>query len=259
MENKRREARAVVTGLIRHWGLEKLRQGEGVLDVGGDPGFLAAELLQQGIHVTVIDPGFGFAGKSDASTTEYLHSSEHYERVRVGVTPFRVIREPFSEDFANIPKNRKLLEAASALVSLYPDEATDFLLYWSATNGKPFAFIPCNDCAQYFPPQNPTYEGFVRRLLADDSRYCQSVQNGSMLHQVLSREYLVEAPFCRVLLQRAPARKGQDQGEGKGKGEGQASTAGGARPPQPGAGAGGRGGGRRPPHRAADAKRGRSS
>uniref|UniRef100_A0A7S4SBU6 Uncharacterized protein n=2 Tax=Alexandrium monilatum TaxID=311494 RepID=A0A7S4SBU6_9DINO len=199
--NKRREARCVVNGMIQTWGLQALCEGEGVIDIGGDPGFVAAELLHSGIHVTVIDPAFGFAGKSDAWTTGYLQDPGHSQRVRSGAMPLRIVRAPFDQTFVSDPANQRLLEGASALVSLYPDEGTGFILEYSAARAMRTALIPCNECLQYFPPHEPTYEGFVKQLLLNDHHYLQQYGQNSPLR----REQIWGTPYCQVLLSRTPA------------------------------------------------------
>jgi len=190
VNNKRWEARRVVDGMIHQWGLQTLQQGEGVIEVGGDPGFVAVELLRSGIRVTVVDPAFGASGKQDAQTREYLHCFDN--------TQLRFIREPFNQAFVDAYSD--LLHGASALVSLYPDEATDSCLYFSAAFAKRTALIPCNECAQYFPPHEPTYEGFVKQLLGIDRGYSRMFGNCPPM----TRETLDNTPYCQVILLRSP-------------------------------------------------------
>lgn len=209
--NKRLEARCVVHGMIQQWGLDALRSGEGVIDVGGDPGFLAAELLGCGIHVTVVDPAFGFSGKTDQWTMQYLYDPNHQHSVRAGAVPFRVLGEPFTATLVSNPAYAQLIKGFSALVAFYPDEATDFLMSFSAANACRTAVIPCNECPQYFPPHDPTYEGFLNQLLSNDKdnlRYYG--QDASLRRRTLSG-----TPFCQVLLERSPA---MECGKGKHKG-----------------------------------------
>lgn len=178
--------------MIQQWGLSALQSGEGVIDIGGDPGFLAAELIRSGIPVTIIDPAFGMSGKADPTTTEYLrHLDQRY---------LRVIRQPFDQAFVNDPAHAKLLSGVSALVALYPDEATDFCLHYTAFRAMRAAIIPCNECKQYFPPHNPTYEGFVQQLLCADYNYCRYYGSASFL----KRERICNTPYCQVILQRTP-------------------------------------------------------
>jgi len=200
--DKRIEARCVVDGMIRQWGLDTLCSGEGVIDIGGDPGFLAVELLRSGIPATVVDPAFGYAGKQDHWTACFLQDPSNF-RVRAGAVPLRILREPFDDMFIGDPEKQQLLQGAAALVSLYPDEGTNFIQKFSAAKAMRMAMIPCNECAQYFPPHEPTYEGFVRQLLLNDRYYLQHFGQ----HAPLVREMLCGTPFCRVLLQRTPPRE----------------------------------------------------
>lgn len=192
--NKRFEARRVVDGMIQQWGLGTLQSGEGVIDVGGDPGFVAAELIRSGIPVTVVDPAFGMSGKSDPTTTEFL---SHFDQRFL-----RMIRQPFDQAFVENPAHGNLLRGASALVSLYPDEATDFCLCYTAMKAMRSAIIPCNECKQYFPPHNPTYEGFVQQCLCADYNYSRYFGNSCLL----KRERICNTPYCQVILQRTPVQ-----------------------------------------------------
>jgi len=192
--NKRWEACRVVEGMISQWGLRALQAGEGVVDVGGDPGFVAAELLRENIPVTVVDPAFGASGKSDPQTSEILRLYRQFEG-----TQFRLIRAPLNRAFVHDPKHRRILRGASAMVSLYPDEATDNCLYFSAAFDLRTVLMPCNECQRYFPSHNPTYEGFVQQCLKDDAKYSRVFRNATM-----KREHINDTPFCKVILQRTP-------------------------------------------------------
>lgn len=179
--------------MVDRWGLHTLRAGSGVIDVAGDPGFLAAELLRRGICVTVIDPCFGISGKMDFLNSGYLNGFDGRH--------LRLIRKPFNDDFVNDPVNLALLRDASAIVSLYPDEATDICQRFTAEWSKRTLIIPCNECPEYFPPHEPTYEGFVKKILDKDREYVQ--QSGANAY--LSRETLTNAPNCNTILVRTPA------------------------------------------------------
>eukprot|EP00913_Durusdinium_trenchii_P034964 g32706.t1 len=54
--------------MVQHWGLNCLKRG--VLDVGGEPGWLAAALISRGISVTVVDPCWGITGKELSKHTD---------------------------------------------------------------------------------------------------------------------------------------------------------------------------------------------
>lgn len=189
---KRWEARAVVQWMIRSWGLQALRMGQGVVEVGGDPGFVAAECCNAGIPVTIVDPAWGCSGKANP----WAWTGGHKDATN-GV---RVIREPFDQVFVGDPEYNKLIRGASALVALYPDEATDFVLRCSAEGNLRTALIPCPECMQFFPRHNPTYRGFVDQLLAND----WNAVGRSGTAQPLWEDRVLDAPFCQVILQRSP-------------------------------------------------------
>jgi len=69
-------------------------------------------------------------------------------------------REMFDEGFC--ARHRNVIDSASAIVSLYGDEGTWPCLEIAARFDVPCAIIPCNECAYLFPPNNKTYEGYVR-------------------------------------------------------------------------------------------------
>jgi len=185
------EARRVVDGMIHCWGLEALQSGEGVIDIGGDPGFLAAELLRSNIPVVVVDPAFGVSGKQNSMTTRILRTFDSGK--------LRLIRQRFDQAFVDDPKNGEILCRASAVVSLYPDEATNQILYYTAAFALRTALMPCNECQQFFPPGNPTFEGFVEELLSLDMGYSQKFGTAPM-----KREGLCDMPYCKVILHRSP-------------------------------------------------------
>lgn len=58
--------------MVKTFGLELLRSGSGVIDVGGEPGFVAVALLEQGIPATVVDPSWGMTGKTNRLTNMEL-------------------------------------------------------------------------------------------------------------------------------------------------------------------------------------------
>lgn len=189
----------MVDGLIQQWGLTALQSGEGVIDVGGDPGFTAAELLRSKIPVTIVDPAFGTSGKTDPMTAAYLSQFEQ--------GGLRVITAPFDQAFVDNPSHAKLLRGASAMISLYPDEATDYFIYYTAYSNVRTAVIPCNECPRFFPPHNPTYEGFVHQLLHVDLNYVRYFGDSSPLQ----RERIGNTPYCQVMLQRTPGPPMQSQ------------------------------------------------
>eukprot|EP00435_Cladocopium_sp_Y103_P043879 s900_g12.t1 len=154
-ENKRYEADWIVDWMIRHWGMELLRGG--VLDVGGEPGFLAAALLARGISVTVVDPTWGVTGKAHWSND--CMATAHETGAKLSA---------FSRDFdERFLVDHPEMWQLSVVVSLYGDEATIPALMFAVDAGKPSAIVPCNECAHFFPDHNKTYEGYCEALLED--------------------------------------------------------------------------------------------
>jgi len=173
-ESKEQEARRFVDHLISLWGLETLQSGSGVIDIGGDPGFAACEFMKSGIPVTVIDPAWSFDGTECIPIAMYLYDPRFRQCTPTGICPFTVIHKAFNQSFVDDPENADLLSNASALVSMYPDEATDFILNFSATHAKRTALIPCPDCDQFWPEDDPEYEGLVQRLLYQSKAFPKS-------------------------------------------------------------------------------------
>jgi len=196
--NKRYEAKLLVQSMIQAWGIDTLRAGSGVVEIGGDPGFVASELLCNGIPATVVDPAFGLSGKASRYSQEAYCDWGQWQGQQA---PFTVLKEPFDSVFLENASNADILRNASAIVSLYPDEVTAFVLDVSVEHNMRTVVIPCNECAQYFPPHNPTYEGFVQQLLQNDYGHAK-VRN---CHTApLQRSVLMGSPFCQVLLHRTP-------------------------------------------------------
>lgn len=200
-EGKRKEAECLVDWMARHWGLAELRRGTGVIDVGGEPGFLAASLLRRGVAVTIVDPFWRLTGKANACA-DVAAAAATGGGLGAG-TRFEGLREKFDEVF--LARRPGLVEGASVLVSLYGDEATDFCLRLAAERGTACAVIPCNECVQFFPQQDRTYEGYVQSLLA------AALQCGGRFQRGL----LLGAPFARALLfQPPPPPEEEEGGEG---------------------------------------------
>mmetsp|Transcript_74083 Transcript_74083/g.173868 ORF Transcript_74083/g.173868 Transcript_74083/m.173868 type:complete len:329 (-) Transcript_74083:83-1069(-) len=185
-ENKRYEADRIVDWMVCNWGLQNMCRGSGVLDVGGEPGFLASALLARGVGVTVVDPTWRITGKAHASNDcTWLRKRHPHLR-------FAAFSREFDERFiADYPR---LVKDASVVVSLYGDEATGPALRFAAEVGKPCVIVPCNECVQFYPDYNKTYEGFCEALLHDAYWY------GGHFELVL----LTGMPFSRTLLVQNP-------------------------------------------------------
>lgn len=185
--NKRHEADVIVDWMIQNWGADLLRSGSGVIDVGGDPGFVAAALLQRGIPATVIDPTWRLTGKDNAQAmVEQLQQLP-------GCPKFSAFRECFDDNFCM--RNRWLVKMCSAIVSLYGDEATEPSLQIACATGKPTLVIPCNECMRFFPRHKPNYDGYVEACIQ------HSNQRGGRFELTM----LHGAPFSRMGVIQWPA------------------------------------------------------
>mmetsp|Transcript_3388 Transcript_3388/g.8008 ORF Transcript_3388/g.8008 Transcript_3388/m.8008 type:complete len:334 (-) Transcript_3388:76-1077(-) len=184
-ENKRYEADRIVDWMVANWGLSFLRQGSGVLDVGGEPGFLAAALLVRGVPVTVIDPTWNITGKAHWSNDCSLAQ-------RQSGAWFHAIAQEF--DHSLIAGYAQLLHNASAIVSLYGDEATEPTLRFAVDSRKPCAVVPCNECEHFFPDYDKTYQGYCEALLQEAG------WRGGQFELV----HLDGVPFSRALLVQNP-------------------------------------------------------
>ncbi|CAE8604087.1 unnamed protein product, partial [Polarella glacialis] len=109
-----------------------------------------------------------------------------------GSAKLQVFSEMFDEAF--VAAHQDLVDDASAIVSLYGDQATSPCVHFAAKTGKPCAIMPCNECVRFFPPHSRNYDGLVQALLID------SAYHGGRLQRVI----LQNAPFSRVLLVQWP-------------------------------------------------------
>ena len=134
VEKKQREAIVVSDWLVRRYGLGQLSAGAGVVDIGGDPGFLAAELVTRGIPCTVVDPCFGVTGKGNQYTSILTQPEFTTARSEHGRPLLRTLKQHFDQSFTEDPANSGLLETCSVMVAMYPDEGTDFFMAFTAAN-----------------------------------------------------------------------------------------------------------------------------
>jgi len=134
----------------------------------------------------------------------------------------RVLKRWFDSDFLSDPTLKPLLTNCSAVVALYPDEGTDFILRFTASVAPSLrsCLIPCDDCRQFWPVDDPTYEGFVAHLLREDKRnllahgHTDKDSHGLPTDEhplAMVRDRVDGAPYCQVLLQRTPPRSTQQE------------------------------------------------
>lgn len=184
-DTKRHEGEVLAQWMVSTWGIETLRNGSGVIDVGGDPGFLAVALLKRRIPVIVVDPCWGETGKCDHRTQNELQHAHEFASLSACKSNF---------DLAFIEKNPGVVENASAIVSLYGDEATSPSIQIAARFGKPAVIMPCNECVRFFPQQNPNYDGYVNACIEEGNK------SGGRFELV----QLHGAPYSRALVAQPP-------------------------------------------------------
>lgn len=171
--------------MLANWGLDMLKSGTGVIDVGGDPGFVASALLKRGIPTVVVDPTWGLTGKGDKITATELADP--------GNPSFSAFQENFDEDFCR--SHREVIEGASAIISLYGDEATAPSLQIAAAFGKPSAIVPCPECVRFFPQQKQNYDGYVEFCLAQGNAFGGRFELVQLHGAPFSRQLVVQSPF----------------------------------------------------------------
>jgi len=167
--------RAVVFAawLLETFGATQLSSGSGIVDVAAGKGHLSAELLKQ----------YNRAGQSTRQQPQPPTTQAAPLRVtlvepeqRTGMpaslldpTVATVFTECFNESFAS--SHSKLLQHASLLVGLHPDQATEAIVDVALALGVPFAVVPCCVFPKLFPQRRlPSGQrvkscgGFLRHL-----------------------------------------------------------------------------------------------
>ena len=141
-------ASALSKWLIGRFGIAALNAGSGVLDVAGGDGKLGSKLANAGVRCTVIDP--------------LCYSSHHFKAAKLKPNRFRSehadgdedakyvhIRESFDESFVH--RHAELVQHASVIVGLHPDEATNAIVQISLDLRRPFVVVPCCVFARRYP------------------------------------------------------------------------------------------------------------
>ena len=114
-----------------------------VVDVAGGKGAVAAALLRRGAakKATVIDPvglDRNHAGEAKQASVDDAFSEA-----------VELLREPFA--YPPSSSSKALLEDATCVVAMHPDEATEPAVCAAASLGLPFAVVPCCIFASKFP------------------------------------------------------------------------------------------------------------
>ena len=141
------EPRSSPRGSTRPFGRERLTT---VVDVAGGKGAVAAALLRRGASkkATVIDPvglDRNHAGEVKQASVDDAFSEA-----------VQLLKEPFA--YPPSSKQKELLEEATCVVAMHPDEATEPAVCAAASLGLPFAVVPCCIFASKFPHRRPVLE-----------------------------------------------------------------------------------------------------
>lgn len=168
--SKSLRAKLFATWLLRKYSVEEMKKGSGVLDVAGGKGKLSIELSLQGmIPCTIVDPLVRKHGKKlDPRVAKRIRkaSAPH---------PDLISREFNTTTFVQEYEN--LVQNASMLVGIHPDEPTEDILDLALKFEKPVAIVPCCVFPGLFPLRTlpcgkgvRTYEEFLQYLLTKDER-----------------------------------------------------------------------------------------
>ncbi|CAJ1966783.1 unnamed protein product [Cylindrotheca closterium] len=168
--SKSMRAKLFAAWLLKTYDVEELKKGTGVLDVAGGKGKLSIELSLQGmIPCTIVDPLVRKHGKKlDPRVAKRI-------RMASAPHPELISREFNTTSF--VQDYERLVQDASMLVGIHPDEPTEDILDLALKFEKPVAIVPCCVFPGLFPLRTlnsgkgvQTYEQFLEYLLAKDGR-----------------------------------------------------------------------------------------
>jgi hypothetical protein len=128
-------ARVFCEWLVSVYGLAFLQSGSGVIDVAGGRGDVCVELALRGIKCTLVEPRWRKLSKTQrhALAVRGLDTS----------APFVHLKTKLDDAFTEQADHVQLLQGASVLVGLHPDQATEAIVDTALRWNKPFAIVPC--------------------------------------------------------------------------------------------------------------------
>jgi hypothetical protein len=159
--------------LVEKFGIEKLSEGSGVLDVAGGKGDLCQALMDLGVrNATLLDPD---------------------PRCDIATVKFQVIAKPLIGDGSDLTShgaevNWKRVSLCSLLAGMHPDGATEAIIQTSLRIGVPFAILPCCFSRKLFPKR-------VKKNKSDPQpRHNEKIVDPYQSYSI----------FCQHLLEMAP-------------------------------------------------------
>jgi hypothetical protein len=177
LQNRKERHHIFARWLVEKFGIERLSEGTGVLDVAGGKGEFCQALLDLGVrNATLLDPN---------------------PRCDVTAVKFNVIAKPLTGDGSDLKGNGdeciwKLVSHCSLIAGMHPDGATEAIVQTSLRLGVPFAILPCCFSQKLFP-----------KRIEMDERDIQARQMKEM--KDLVNPYQSYSIFCQHLLGMAPA------------------------------------------------------
>ncbi|KAF0713760.1 hypothetical protein AaE_011713 [Aphanomyces astaci] len=159
-ELKSQRARIFTDWLVEQYGVARLQEGSGVIDVAGGKGDVSFELwLRRDIPTTLIDPR-----QVKTRRTHLKYMAQH------GKPKWTHMMAELNDDL--IAAHDPLFRSCSIVVGMHPDEATEAIVDAALAMNKPFAIVPCCVMSRLFPTRAcnemkvATYETFVTYLKA---------------------------------------------------------------------------------------------
>jgi len=181
---KSRRAERFALWLLEQYG-EGLSGGSGVLDVAGGRGDLTWKLsVDHNVPCTLVDPRLRRGGE--------LKSWQRRVLRKTGKDRFKHVALEFDQrNFLDgLTDHAELLNQASLVVGLHPDEATEPIVDMSLRSGRKFAVVPCCVFPDLFPRECDgvpvrTLNQFCEYLRRKDSRIQEALLDFEGRNKVL--------------------------------------------------------------------------
>ncbi|KAH7488385.1 hypothetical protein PRIC1_007499 [Phytophthora ramorum] len=175
---KQKRAQVFVEWLVEMFGADFLASGKGVVDVAGGRGSVSFELWnKRRLPCTLIEPRPMKLSKMQhkylkKQKKERKQTGEAEQHLTESLVP-QVMTLFNTDSFLKSAETVQLVERASMLLGMHPDEATDSIFDVAIKFNKPFAVVPCCVFGQKFPERRLadgskvlSYEDLVEYLIA---------------------------------------------------------------------------------------------